>query len=105
MFKAKGVDVSPESVSGFITTFWGFLDANEEAVAMAKNNTVAQLKASEGFSGAVGLAVLKTVNESKEIQAYMTDPAFLGEISDIAADALHAQHRPDASPASEGGAP
>ena len=60
MFKSKGVDVSPESVSGFITTFWGFLDANEEAVAMAKNNTVAQLKASEGFSGAVGLAVLAT---------------------------------------------
>lgn len=96
MFKAKGVDVSSESVSGFITTFWGFLDANEEAVAMAKNNTVAQLKASEGFSGAVGLAVLKTVNESKEIQSYMTDPAFIGQITDISADALHAQHRPDA---------
>jgi len=59
---------------------------------MAKNNTVTQLKASEGFSGAVGLAVLKTVNESKEIQSYMTDPEFLGQISDIAADALHAQH-------------
>ena len=96
MFKAKGVDVSPESVSGFITTFWGFLDANEEAVAMAKNNTIAQLKASEGFSGAVGLAVLKTVNESKEIQSYMTDPAFIGQIADIAADALYAQHRPRA---------
>lgn len=96
MFKAKGVDVSPESVSGFITTFWGFLDANEEAVAMAKYNTVAQLKASEGFSGAVGLAVLKTVNESKEIQSYMTDPAFIGQIADIAADTLHAQYRSDA---------
>jgi type I restriction enzyme R subunit len=104
MFKAKGVDFNPKSVSGFITTFWGFLDANEEAVAMAKNNTVAQLKASEGFSGAVGLAVLKTVNESKEIQSYMTDPAFIGQITDIAADALHAQHRsdPDASPEAEG---
>lgn len=101
MFKAKGVDVSPESVSGFITTFWGFLDANEEAVAMAKNNTVAQLKASEGFSGAVGLAVLKTVNESKEIQSYMTDPAFIGQISDIAADALHSQHRTDVDAGSE----
>jgi type I restriction enzyme, R subunit len=101
MFRAKGVDVSPESVSGFITTFWGFLDANEEAVAMAKNNTVAQLKASEGFSSAVGLAVLKTVNESKEIQSYMTDPAFIGQIADIAADALHAQHRSDP----DGGAP
>ena len=63
---------------------------------MAKNNTVAQLKASEGFSGAVGLAVLKTVNESKEIQSYMTDPAFIRQIADIAADALHAQHRSDA---------
>ena len=104
MFKAKGVDVSPESVSGFITTFWGFLDANEEAVAMAKNNTVAQLKASEGFSGAVGLAVLKTVNESKEIQSYMTDPAFIGQIADIAAEALHAQHESDedAGPETEG---
>ncbi|MFL9654857.1 type I restriction endonuclease subunit R [Streptomyces sp. PB17] len=103
MFRAKGVDVSPESVSGFITTFWGFLDANEEAVAMAKNNTVAQLKASEGFSGAVGLAVLKTVSESQEIQSYMTDPAFLEQIANIAADALHAQHRsgPDAESGSE----
>jgi len=92
MFRSKGIEVSPESVSGFITTFWGFLDANEEAVAMAKNNTVAQLRASEGFSGAVGLAVLKTVNESKEIQSYMTDPAFIGQIAEIAADALHSQH-------------
>ena len=92
MFQAKGVDVRPESVSGFITTFWGFLDANEEAVAMAKNNTVAQLKASDGFSGAVGLAMLKTVSETQEIQSYMTDPAFLGRIVEIAADALHAQH-------------
>ena len=95
MFRAKGVDVSPESISGFITTFWGFLDANEEAVAMAKHNTVAQLKASEGFGGAVGLAVLRTVSESQEIQSYMTDPAFLGQIAEIAADALHAQHRSD----------
>lgn len=92
MFKAKGVDVNPDSVSGFITTFWGFLDSNEEAVAMAMNNTVAQLKASEGFSSAVGLAVLKTCQESREIQSYMTDPAFIAEIADIAADALHAQH-------------
>lgn len=101
MFKARGVDVSPASVSGFITTFWGFLDANEEAAAMAKNNTVAQLKASEGFSNAVGLAVLKTVSESKEIQTYMKDPAFIGQLSDIAADALHAQHRPDPDAASD----
>jgi type I restriction enzyme R subunit len=93
MFAAAGVDVSPSSVSGFITTFWGFLDANEDAVAMAKHNTVAQLKASEGFGNAVGLAVLKTVSQAKEIQSYMTDPAFLRQIATIAADALHAQHR------------
>lgn len=99
MFKAKGVDVSPGSVSGFITTFWGFLDENEDAVAMAKNNTVAQLKASEGFSGAVGLAVLKTVSESKEIQSYMTDPSFIGQIADIAAESLHAQYLYDAGTA------
>jgi type I restriction enzyme R subunit len=95
MFKAKGIDVNPESVAGFITTFWGFLDSNEEAVAMAKNNSVAQLKASEGFSSAVGLAVLKTCQESAEIQSYMTDPAFIAEITNIAADALHSQHRGD----------
>lgn len=92
MFKAKGVDVNPDSVSGFITTFWGFLDANDEAVAMAKNNSVAQLKASEGFTSAVGLAVLKTCQESQEIQSYMTDPAFIAEIANIAADALHSRH-------------
>jgi type I restriction enzyme R subunit len=100
MFKAKGVDVSPESVSGFITTFWGFLDENDEAVAMARNNTLAQLKASDGFSSAVGLAVLKTVNESKEIHSYMADPAFLGEISVIAAEALHSAHSLDSRPTS-----
>jgi type I restriction enzyme R subunit len=95
MFKAKGIDVNPDSVSGFITTFWGFLDANEEAAAMAKNNSVAQLKASEGFSSAVGLAVLKTCQESQEIQSYMTDPAFIAEIANIAADALHSRHHDD----------
>lgn len=101
MFRTKGVDVNPDSVSGFITTFWGFLDSNDEAVAMAKNNTVAQLKASEGFSSAVGMAVLKTCQESQEIQSYMTDPAFITEIANIAADALHSRHHR----ASDGSAP
>lgn len=95
MFKAKGVDVSPDSVSGFITTFWGFLDANEEAVALAKFNTVGQLKASDGFSDAVGVAVLKTVNESKEIHSHMMDIAFMDQIVEISADALHSQHHSD----------
>ncbi|MGB6005586.1 MAG: DEAD/DEAH box helicase family protein [Ornithinimicrobium sp.] len=101
MFQAKGVDVRPESVAGFITTFWGFLDASEEAVAMARNNTVAQLKASDGFSNAVGLAVFKTFQESKEIQSYMTDPAFVQQIADIAADALHAEVHGESDPPSD----
>lgn len=60
---------------------------------MAKNNTVAQLKASEGFGSAVGLAMFKTVSEAQEIQSYMTDPAFLQAITDIAADTIHTQYR------------
>jgi type I restriction enzyme R subunit len=69
---------------------------------MAKNNTVAQLKASQGFSNAVGLAVLKTCQESQEVQSYMTDPAFIAEISKIAAEALHTQHHSDGRPAGGG---
>ncbi|UNK47804.1 type I restriction endonuclease subunit R [Arthrobacter sulfonylureivorans] len=99
MFQAKGVDVGPTSVAGFITTYWGFLDANAEAVAMAKHNSLTQLKASESFGGAVGLAVLKACQESQEIQSYMTDPGFLAEITKISADALHAQYH--SKPASE----
>jgi len=92
MFRAKGIDVTHGSVAGFITTYWGFLDADEEAKAMAKNNSAGQLKASSDFSNAVGLAVLKTCQESQEIQSYMTDPRFLTEIVEITADTLYAQH-------------
>ncbi|MEA5119323.1 MAG: DEAD/DEAH box helicase family protein [Propionicimonas sp.] len=92
MFRAKGIDVTHGSVAGFITTYWGFLDADEEAKAMAKNNSAGQLKASSEFSNAVGLAVLKTCQESQEIQSYMTDPRFLTEIVEITADTLYAQH-------------
>lgn len=92
MFRAKGVDVTHGSVAGFITTYWGFLDADEEAKAMAKNNSASQLKASSDFSNAVGVAVLKTCQESQEIQSYMTDPSFLQGIIEITADALHSQY-------------
>lgn len=93
MFRSKGINVSESGVAGFITTFWGFLDDNETAVAMAKNNTVDQLKASEGFSSAVGLAVFRACQESEEIQAYMADPEFLKHISAISAEAFHAQYQ------------
>ena len=99
MFRAKGVDVTHGSVAGFITTYWGFLDADEEAKAMAKNNSAGQLKASSDFSNAVGVAVLKTCQESQEIQSYMTDPSFLQEIIEITADALHSQYSQGDAPA------
>lgn len=99
MFRAKGVDVTHGSVAGFITTYWGFLDADEEAKAMAKNNSAGQLKASSDFSNAVGVAVLKTCQESQEIQSYMTDPSFLQEIIEITADALHSQYGQGDAPA------
>jgi type I restriction enzyme R subunit len=70
-----------------------FVDADEEAKAMARNNTVDQLKASSDFSNAVGSAVLKTCQASQEIQSYMTDPGFITEITEITADALHGQYR------------
>jgi type I restriction enzyme R subunit len=95
MFHAKGVEVTHGSVAGFITTYWGFLDADEETKSMAKNNSAGQLKASSDFSNAVGVAVLKTCQQSQEIQSYMTDPAFLQAITEITADTLHAQyHQP-----------
>ena len=95
MFRAKGVDITQGSVAGFITTYWGFLDADEEAKAMAKNNSAAQLKASSDFGNTVGLAVLRTCQEAHEMQSYMADPSFLREITEISADALHAQYSQD----------
>ena len=92
MFRARHVDVTEGSVAGFISTYWGFLGEDDAAQAMAKNNSTSQLKASADFSNAVGVAVLRTCQESKEIQSYMTDPSFLQNIIEITADALHAQY-------------
>src|SRR5699024_394207 len=91
LFAAKDFDVSKDSVAGFITTYWGFLDSNETAVAMAKNNTVDQLKASEGFSNAVGSAMFQAFQETEEIRQYVSDPEVLKHLAEISADALHAQ--------------
>lgn len=101
MFRAKGVDVTHGSVAGFITTYWGFLDADKEAKAMAHNNSAGQLKASSDFSNAVGLAVLKTCQQSQEIQSYMTDPSFLQEIVDITAETLRSQYSQNDAPSGE----
>lgn len=92
MFAAKNFDASEESVAGFITTYWGFLDSNEEAVAMAKNNSADQLKASEGFANAVGLAMFQAFQETEEIRQYVSDPEILKHLAEISADSLHAQY-------------
>lgn len=92
MFRARHVDVTEGSVAGFISTYWGFLGEDDAAQAMAKNNSTSQLKASADFSNAVSFAVLRTCQESKEIQSYMRDPSFLQNIIEITADALHAQY-------------
>ena len=59
MFSVKGVDANPTEHLGFITAYWGYLDADDEAVAMAKNNTVEQLKGSTKFSDAVDYAMMQ----------------------------------------------
>src|SRR5699024_9745724 len=93
LFAAKNFDASAESVAGFITTYWGFLDSNDEAVAMAKNNSLDQLKASESFANAVGLAMFQAFQETEEIRQYVSDPEILKHQAEISADALHAQHQ------------
>ena len=92
MFRARNVDVTEGSVAGFITTFWGFLDENEAAQAMAKKNSPSQLKASADFKNAVGVAMVRTCQENQEIQSYMTDQSFLQNIVEITADALQAHY-------------
>jgi len=95
MFRVRNVDVAEGSVAGFISTFWGFLGEDETAQAMAKNNSSSQLKASADFSHAVGIAMLRTCQENREIQSYMQDQSFLQNIIEITADALQAQYNPD----------
>jgi hypothetical protein len=95
MFRVRNVDVAEGSVAGFISTFWGFLGEDEGAQAMAKNNSPSQLKASADFSHAVGIAMLRTCQENREIQSYMQDQSFLQNIIEITADALQAQYNPD----------
>lgn len=90
MFKAKGIDVSYPSVSGFITVYWGHLSEDEDATAMAKNNTIDQLKVSTDFTTAVGRAILTTIKEVGQIQAFAADPEFMKEIAKISAEGLAA---------------
>lgn len=92
MFQVKGVDANPQSISGFITAYWGYLDADDEAVAMAKNNTVEQLKGSTKFSDAVDYAMMRAFGDSSEIQKALADTEVMSGLAAISAEALHAQH-------------
>jgi len=67
---------------------------------MAKNNSVDQLKASEGFANAVGLAMFQAFQETEEIRQYVSDPEILRHLAEISADALHAQYH-DKKPGQE----
>lgn len=102
MFSAKGADLDRGSIAGFITTYWGFLDSNAEAVAMAKHNSPEQLKTSEAFNSAVGVAMFQAFQEVEEIRQHISDPEVLKKLAEISADSLHAQHHttPDADPTS-----
>jgi len=60
---------------------------------MAKNNSLDQLKASESFANAVGLAMFQAFQETEEIRQYVSDPEILKHLAEISADALHAQHQ------------
>lgn len=103
LFSAKGANVSKTSVSGFITTFWGFLDDNDDAVAMATNNSLAQIKASDGFQNAVGLAMFRAFQEAEEIREHVSDPEILKQLADISAEALYAQYHRSQQASSAGG--
>lgn len=102
LFAAKGVDASPTSISGFITAYWGYLDADEEAVAMAKSNTVEQLKGSAKFSDAVDYAMFQAFQASSEIKKALADSDVMSQLAAISAEALHAQHRMDTAGSGDG---
>ncbi|MBE1514278.1 type I restriction endonuclease subunit R [Nesterenkonia halotolerans] len=92
MFSAKGIDANPTSIEGFITAYWGYLDADDEAVAMAKSNTVEQLKGSTKFSDAVDYAMYQAFQASDEIKKALADTDVLRQLAAISAETLHAQH-------------
>lgn len=94
LFAEKGIDASPGSISGFITAYWGFLNADEEAIAMAKSNNVDQLKGSAKFSDASDYAMYQAFQNTGEIKKALADPDVLAALLAITAEKMHAEHRP-----------
>lgn len=92
LFSAKGVDATPGSISGFITAYWGYLDADEEAAAMARDNTLDQLKGSKKFSDASDYAMFQAFSDHEEIRKALSDPEILKQFASINAEMMHAKH-------------
>ncbi len=93
LFAANGADVGNTSVRGFITAYWEYLNEDADAAAMAKNNSVDQLKASDKFRTASELAAFKACQDATEIQSFMADPSFMTEIANLSAEQMHEQLR------------
>ncbi|MGO2602216.1 MAG: type I restriction endonuclease subunit R [Brevibacterium aurantiacum] len=94
LFSEKGIDADPGSISGFITAYWGFLNEDDEAVAMAKRNNVEQLKGSTKFSDASDYAMLRAFQNTDEIKKALADPEMLAHLLAITAEKMHAEHHP-----------
>ncbi|WP_427869572.1 type I restriction endonuclease subunit R [Leucobacter luti] len=92
LFSEKGIDADPGSISGFITAYWGFLNADEEAIAMARSNNVDQLKGSTKFADASDYAMFQAFQGTDEIKKALADPEMLAHILAITAEKMHAEH-------------
>lgn len=92
LFSAKGVEAAPGSIAGFITAYWGYLDADEEAAAMAKNNTLGQLKGSKKFSDASDYAMFQAFSDHDEIRKALGEPEILKQFAAINAEIMHAKY-------------
>ncbi|MBT2588494.1 type I restriction endonuclease subunit R [Arthrobacter sp. ISL-95] len=104
LFGEKGVDADPGSIAGFITAYWGFLNADEEAIAMARSNNVEQLKGSTKFSDASDYAMYQAFQNTDEIKKALADPDVLASLLAITAEKMHAEHHlsdPDEAEAGE----
>lgn len=92
MFGNKGIDADPGTISGFITAYWGFLNVNEEAIAMARSNNVDQLKGSAKFSDASDYAMYQAFQNTDEIKKALADPEVLAALLSITAEKMHTEH-------------
>ena len=92
LFSEKGIEANSGSIAGFITAYWGFLNDDEEAVAMAKSNNVDQLKGSTKFSDASDYAMYQAFQDTDGIKKALADPDILASLLSITAEKMHAEH-------------